>query len=141
MFTLSSHFNGCLPRFIIDSRDHSTLFNHAVREENSEEKRRGVREEKETKRKRCRAEKETESASDVGQRALGNLDRAARAVRQKFHGGRYSGGPHTRLSRRTELVGVPLASGLRNPRKKNSKPDWKVLPALVDFKEKLALHS
>ena len=42
---------------------------------------------------------------DVGQRYLNHVGRNA-----KSFGGRGGGGPHQRLSRWTELVGVPLAS-------------------------------
>ena len=41
----------------------------------------------------------------------GSLYRAAWAVKQTFSEGRCSGGPHMRLSRRTRLIGVSLASG------------------------------
>ena len=42
---------------------------------------------------------------NVGQRCPNRVDRDAKSL-----GGRGSGGPHQRLSRRTELAGVPLAS-------------------------------
>ena len=40
------------------------------------------------------------------------FDRAMRAKRRIFQEGRCNGGPHMRLSRRTGLVGVSLASGV-----------------------------
>jgi hypothetical protein len=49
------------------------------------------------------------------ERMPGSLDRAAWAVKQNISEGRCSGGPHTRLSRRTELVGVSLTSGRGDP--------------------------
>ena len=44
----------------------------------------------------------------------GNLARAAWAVTRKISEGRECGGAHQRLSRRTELVGVSLASATRD---------------------------
>ena len=50
----------------------------------------------------------------------GSVARTAWVGTRKVSGGRGGGGPHQRLSRRTELVGVPLASAAREEGGRNS---------------------